>query len=79
MEEVYGELIEVEVKQLAGSGHCAFYVMEWRSRPRGGITRNGTMFTKARRCWVYDPYSLDWEEHVQAGITDICVDSYDDV
>lgn len=70
MDEIYGDLVEISVKELAGRGYGAFYVLKWKS-----TLEEGTMFTRVRRCWVYHPHSLDWEDHVGAGITYICVDS----
>jgi hypothetical protein len=76
MDEIYGELNQVKVKGLVGKGRTAFYVIEWKTHIRHeSVEATGKMFTRIGKCQVYNPYSLDWNDHVRVGITYICANS----
>ncbi|QPB44469.1 hypothetical protein ACA1_067710 [Medusavirus stheno T3] len=66
MERIYGKLAEVRVRLRRDWDS---YTIEWKSLQG---TR-GTILTIMRKCVAYDPYSLEWDHHVEAGIIYISV------
>jgi hypothetical protein len=56
--------------QLVSAGYGSFYAIEFQTLRRD-VVETGRMTTRVRRRWVYDPHSLDWEDHVDAGIKDV--------
>jgi hypothetical protein len=67
MEHKYGDLVAVRVCQKRG---WDFYTIEWRSfHADKSVEVTGVMFVVKGRNALYDPYSLDWEDHLAAGIT----------